>query len=316
MNTAPTANAPWFQSPRLPRPPAPRAEPDAGALLGRVLENRYLTEELLEQSAASQRYRAYDMATDEMVTVEVLPRRSLREWPRVRQAVTRMAAHGHPHVAALLARGVFEGRRPYLVFEMHGDRTLEQLLEDEAPLELGRALRIAIQCSRALGAVHQAGLVHLGLSPRHVRTSTRPPGLETVKIDGFGLAPLLAEVSPAASDASGGVATDIYDLGEILRALTLHARSLGLPQRIVERIAARCLAEEPCQRYPSAARLCSDLLRLEAALDARETKHAHTGAHSTRPAGTGAKTSVHSPPSRSAVAMGPALPKVIVAPGA
>jgi hypothetical protein len=287
-------------------------------LLGRVLENRYLTEELLSESSSGERYRAYDIATDESVLVDVLPRRALRSWPALRQAVTRMAAHGHPHVAALLARGVFQGAWPYLVFELHGERTLAELIDSEAPPDLRRALRIAIQCSRALAALHAAGLSHGSFSARHVRGGATGSLGEIFKVDGFGLAPQYDDARRSEHEAVRlpsvccDVAGDIRRLGLVARSLVASERSRDLPRRIFDKIVGRCLTEEPLQRYASAAALSADLGRLEAALDAR---HVRAEPRELSPTRARVRAMVHAPRPRSRIALRPALPKVIVSPG-
>lgn len=343
MNPVPMTNASAasFNFSRLPRV-TERPEPELGALVGRVLENRYLTEELLDESSISTRYRAYDMATDEAVTVEVLPRRALRSWPKIRQAVTRLTAHGHPHVANLLGHGILAGSRPFLVFEMPSHRTLKQLQRAEAPLDLRRALRIGIQCAEALAALHDAGVVHGRFSSDHVRVIAEGTARETLEVDGYGLAPLIDEaprpalaVQPAVEDAATsprGVATDIQQLGAVLRKLVRPARadaqlatpandcgSQLLPHRIFDKIIARCFADRARRPYPSAALLCSDLRRLEAALEARGWQERAGAARESPPtSATRARVpaTIHTLRARARVASHPALPKVIVSSGA
>lgn len=336
MNSGPmTASAASFNFSRPPLQFMPRAELDLGALLGRVLENRYLTEELLDESSISARYRAYDMATDEVVTVEVLPQRASRTWPKIRQALTRLAAHGHPHVANLLGHGIVAGSQPFLVFEMHGPRTLRQLQRAEAPLALERALRIGIECAEALAALHAAGVVHGRFSSDHVRVSAAGTERETVKVDGFGLAPLLDEPrrarlatplgSAQAATTPLDVTADVRDLGSVLRELVstaaAHPRRAApasdsgwydLPRRIFDKIVERCSPDHGQRPYSNTALLCSDLRRLSAAIEARGRKERACAAGASAPLNARRPATIHALRARAQVTSEPNLPKVIV----
>ena len=220
------------------------------------------------------------------------------------------------------------------------DRSLGQVQSDEPPLALQRALRIGLECAEALAALHTAGVVHGRFSCDHVRLNAAGTAAETVKVDGFGLAPLIDEArraalapEPASKPASMrplDATTDIQQLGSVLRELVspapthtrlpLDSGSSHLPRRIFDKIIARCFADRAQRPYPNAALLCSDLRRLEAALEAPGWKQ-RTGtareAASAKSEAASAKSKVpatiHPLRARAQVAPQPALPKVIVA---
>ncbi len=73
----------------------------------------------------------------------------------------------HPNVVAAIATGAYEDR-PFLVTEFASGGSLLDLLERERRLAPDRALRIAADVFRGLGAIHRAGLVHRDLKPANV----------------------------------------------------------------------------------------------------------------------------------------------------
>jgi predicted ATPase/signal transduction histidine kinase len=78
---------------------------------------------------------------------------------------------------------VREGGRIMLVLQDPGGEPLDRLLE--APLEIGRCLRLAIGIAMALGKLHQRGLVHKDIKPANILVDCADGG---VRLTGFGLA--------------------------------------------------------------------------------------------------------------------------------
>lgn len=76
-----------------------------------------------------------------------------------------------------------EHGHPVLLLEDPGGDPLERRLG--TPLDVGTALRLAINISAALGHVHQRGLIHKDLKPAHILVSGV---FDAVRLAGFGLA--------------------------------------------------------------------------------------------------------------------------------
>src|SRR6516162_1472815 len=78
---------------------------------------------------------------------------------------------------------VRDGGRTMLVLEDAGGEPLNRLLG--APMEMGRFLGLAIGIARALGRLHQRGLVHKDIKPANILVSGTT---DEVWLTGFGLA--------------------------------------------------------------------------------------------------------------------------------
>jgi dipeptidyl aminopeptidase/acylaminoacyl peptidase len=114
-------------------------------------------------------YRAKDARLGREVALKVLPspvaadpdRRTRFE--REAQAV---AALSHPNIVAIFDTGIHDGQL-YLVMELLTGGTLRERLAD-GTLPVRKAVDVAVQMARGLGAAHAKGIVHRDLKPENV----------------------------------------------------------------------------------------------------------------------------------------------------
>lgn len=245
---------PWVDEEADPVTPHDRGRPSslqtadlplADDLRGRVLANRFLAEEIAEQSAASITYSAYHLALDSPVTLQVLPRGLAcfgEAAERVRQTAVSASMIGSAHIARTLDFGVFgskdpgfAGGWPYWVAEHVEGKSLARLLNEESKLVLRRVLALGKQLASGLAAAHAAGIVHGHLKPDCLIVIEPGSRAEVVRILGFGLMHAAAgQLTPPSSSVFGvpfyvspeqaacrpcDERTDIYALGAILYEL-------------------------------------------------------------------------------------------------
>lgn len=158
--------------------------------MGQVLAERYRVEKLLGSGGMGSVYLAEHVLMRKAVALKVLH----REMTALTEVVARFereaiaaARIDHPNVASAMDFGRLDDGSFYLVLEYIAGKSLSSIIA-EGPLDLDRAIVIAIQIGNALVAAHAAGIVHRDLKPDNVMLVPNPEGHEIVKVLDFGIA--------------------------------------------------------------------------------------------------------------------------------
>ncbi|MBM0239467.1 protein kinase [Micromonospora sp. ATA32] len=270
-------------------------------MLGRLLDGRYQTAELLGSGGMGEVWRGRDLRLDRPVAIKVLAAAGLKE-PMAAERFDReaRAAAGltHPHIVAVYDFGA-EENDSYLIMELVEGRTVSALLA-EGPFPVLQALSIAAQTCDGIAAAHEAGVVHRDVKPGNLIVTATG----TVKICDFGIARLpwaagertltgpatkLGTSSYMSPEQALGQPvdhrTDLYGLGCTLYAMlaggppfageplsVLHQHVNEPPPPLRERrpdvpaeldaLAAELLAKDPADRPPDAAEVRDRLAAL------------------------------------------------------
>lgn len=244
-------------------------------------------------------YRARDTRVGRTVAIRVLDQEVADPWQRAHflENVRPYTALSHPHIATLFEAGE-QGGRLHLVYEFVPGERLASLVAGH-PLNLRRALDLAIQTADALAEAHVSGLPHGALGPASVIVT--PKG--HAKIIDFGLSfwrhadradPFLSPEQ--AGGAAGDHRSDIYSLGAMLFLLLTgrppsteirDSAGPGLPGRetppppsrrnlevpaSLDRIVRKAMAKDPEHRYADASVLAADLRAAAAEVHARDAE--------------------------------------------
>jgi signal transduction histidine kinase len=187
----------------------------------------------------------------------------------------------HPSLPAVMEVGRV-GDVPYLVMELSTGETLaDRLLRGS--LSEREAISVAAQLASALDAIHAAGLLHRDVKPRNIvfdsltgrarlvdlGSAVAAPGAGSPEMTRAYAAP---EVLRAGTD-SGDVRADLYSLGRVLqeavgeappRVPVIVKGSVGPPRAspALAEVLGRLLAPDPRERYATAARALSEMVRL------------------------------------------------------
>jgi serine/threonine-protein kinase len=194
-----------------------------------------------------------------------------------------------------------DGELFYVMEALYG-RSLTQVLRDEGPLPVARALGLLEQVCRALVAAHERGVIHRDVKPDNVFVEKLASGVERAKLIDFGIShvpgnsrltvdgEIIGTPEYMAPEQASGAAvdplSDVYAAGvlayEVLTGLpplsggsaaaTLAAHRDQIPTAPselrpgippeVDRLVLRALAKRPGDRYASMAALMSEVTRV------------------------------------------------------
>ncbi|MFL6090840.1 MAG: Stk1 family PASTA domain-containing Ser/Thr kinase [Aeromicrobium sp.] len=197
------------------------APPGDDALVGRVLNDRYLIVRRIARGGMATVYMATDQRLDRTVAIKVMHRNMgdevdfLERFNREAKAAAKL---NHRGVVSVYDQGS-DHEATYLVMEYIPGHTLRDVLRADAPLTAERSLGILADVLVALAAAHAAGIIHRDIKPENVLIT--PDG--DVKVADFGLARAVS----TATTAPGGalIGTVSYLAPEIVLNERADARS-------------------------------------------------------------------------------------------
>lgn len=142
------------------------------ALVGLRVKGRYRIVSELGVGPFGRVCLAEDETGDQEIAVRFLPRElvDLFQATRVRRRVGRPIAEAplaHPALVRVLDFGEAENGQPFVAMELAHGRRLSDILT-EGPLDVGVALRLAIDLGAAVETLHNMGQIHGALRPRNV----------------------------------------------------------------------------------------------------------------------------------------------------
>ena len=232
-------------------------------------------------------YRAWDPELGQEVVLTIAP--DVRTDPAGRDVLHEarvLAKVRHPNLAAVYGAARRDGRAGVWLELVDGE-TLEAALSHVGRFSAREAALIGIDVCAALGAMHEAGVLHRDLTTRQVirdrggRIVVIPfgAGRDATTTGRLSRALPFDEPQPAGGwpeIAEGGrpsVSSDIYRVGALLHRLVAGATPLGTPRRSLAdvrsdlplefiRAVERALATDPADRHSSASALQAALTTL------------------------------------------------------
>ncbi len=128
------------------------------------LPPKYAAHRVVTEDDLSVVLEASNRGTKRVVFLRHWKERGAADWSRhLARLVRAVVAAGSEHVLQVLDMEVTQGddESPVLVLEAVKGRTLAEILENEGPLSVGRACRMAVGLAKAIGECHKWGIVPL-----------------------------------------------------------------------------------------------------------------------------------------------------------
>lgn len=141
----------------------------------------------------------------------------------LREAQT-IAQLNHPHVVGIYDVGETATGELFLAMELIDGQPLRALCNN-GPLPIAVALRIARQLTLALGAAHDAGIVHRDIKPDNVMIQTRDEDGYFVRVLDFGIAATRAAHATRLTQTGALLGTPAYMAPEQISGLGVDART-------------------------------------------------------------------------------------------
>lgn len=184
-------------------------------LVGTVINERFKVLRRIGKGGMGAVYKARHLTLDTNVAIKVLlHQRNKDDQERFIQEAKLASKVRHPNTVYISDFGFLPDGRSYLVMELLSGRTLSSEVA-KGPLELTRALQIAIQVTRGLQAVHDKGIVHRDLKPDNVFLLEQDGTADFVKIVDFGIAKVTS-AARLSDEPSGPV--NVAELEKVLAA--------------------------------------------------------------------------------------------------
>jgi serine/threonine protein kinase/tetratricopeptide (TPR) repeat protein len=117
-------------------------------------------------------YRAWDPHLESEVALKVLTRETARAGAAVVEEARLLARVRHPNVVSIYGADRVDGEVG-LWMELVRGRTLKQIVRQQGPFGAHEAALVGLDLTRALAAVHGAGLVHRDVKPHNVMRDER-----------------------------------------------------------------------------------------------------------------------------------------------
>lgn len=158
-------------------------------LIGKVVKGRYRVLEKIGEGGMGAVYLAEQVAISRKVALKVLHTDYARDEEfvkRFRQEAKLAASLNHHNVVTIFDFDQADDGSLYIVMEYVGGKNLARVVR-EGPMEIRRALRLAVQIAEGLTAAHRAGVIHRDVKPENIMVVG---AVEEIKLMDFGISRL------------------------------------------------------------------------------------------------------------------------------
>lgn len=136
----------------------------------KVLGERYELLEEIGSGGMATVFKAHCRSLDRIVAIKILKDEFSQDQLFVQSFKTEalaVARFSHPNIVNVFDVGQ-EGNVHYIVMEYIEGQTLQEIIATEGPLEIGRAVEIAIMICEGIHHAHENGIIHRDIKPHNI----------------------------------------------------------------------------------------------------------------------------------------------------
>jgi DNA-binding NarL/FixJ family response regulator/tRNA A-37 threonylcarbamoyl transferase component Bud32 len=152
-----------------------------------MVGERYSVESVLGRGGMGIVYKGRHLLMDRPVAIKMLHPEYVADELVVKRFLSEaksLSTLSHPNLVAIFDFGMTPAQEPYLVMEYCEGKGLDDILENQSKIDIGRAIHIFCQVCDALTAAHERNIVHRDIKPSNILVSEE--GI--VKLVDFGIA--------------------------------------------------------------------------------------------------------------------------------
>lgn len=196
--------------------------------LGKIIDGRYLINRPLGQGASGLVYQAESLSISRQFAIKIITtdqkqaqaEQIIARFNREIEALSRLR---NPHIVSFYEILNLGDTFVAALMDLINGSTLEELIYDQGPLQIPRALAMLRQVANGLFEAHQAGMIHRDLKPENLMVEPLPAGDDFLHILDFGIVRLTDD--DTVSMTHGFIGTPLYASPEQAMAKTLDHRS-------------------------------------------------------------------------------------------
>ena len=160
---------------------------------GMIIRNKYQILDRIGVGGMGIVYRARHLTFNEVCAIKIVSDAiagdaNFLQRFQTEAVVTRKLRH--PNAVRVDDFDYTDDGRPFIVMELVEGKSIGEILHEQGPFRVPRAVRIATQVARALGVAHKLGVVHRDIKPGNILLTTDEQGQEIAKVLDFGIAKL------------------------------------------------------------------------------------------------------------------------------
>ncbi len=138
--------------------------------LGTLLDNRYQIESVVGEGGMATVYKAWDEVAEKYVAVKILKEEFAKDFKFRKKFQNESKAIGilsNKNIVEVTDVS-FTGEYNYIVMELINGRTLKEIIDEKAPLNVSEAISYGGQILGALKHAHDKGIVHRDVKPQNI----------------------------------------------------------------------------------------------------------------------------------------------------